>query len=139
LVREIFDELENNEADIDRSCTPSLLPSGRSASSNGSAFVFSNNWDKRGVTDRLEDLRPPASQILLMWRTFVDDAGPFLQVLHVPTVTKVMQKCEGRIEAMESSMEPLVFAISMAAVYPLTREEVRQSNSFLRDARKGHI
>ncbi len=77
------------------------------------------------MSDDLRDLRPLPSQMLFIWQVFVENVGPFVQILHSPTMRKVMEEGWGRTGALDPSMEPLMFAISMAALNPLTEEEVQ--------------
>lgn len=120
-VRETLDEPEKDKSNLDSSYKPSLLKSVRRSSFNSSSFVFNNGDGKE-----TPDLQALSSQIHLIWQTFAQNVGPFLQILHMPSVMKTIQDCKGLIDALDPSMQPLMFAISMAAVSSLAKEEVRQ-------------
>lgn len=75
--------------------------------------------------ENLDELRPLPAEMFFIWQSFVEIVSPFVHILHVPTVAKAIHGCRGRINTLDPSMEPLMFAISMATVNSLTDEEVR--------------
>lgn len=144
IIRETFDELAPEDADTDSVYGSSLLPAGKSAVGGNPGFVFGNSKGDDGDKNRenLDKLRPLPAEMFFIWQTFVDLVCPFVHILHVPTVGKIIQGCRGRINSLDSSMEPLMFAISMAAVNALTQEEVqdafnREKSEFLAQLRLG--
>ena len=58
----------------------------------------------------------------------MDNVDPFMKVLHVPTMTKVIRELRGSYHSLGSSMRALVLAISLAALMSLEDEEVSGSN-----------
>lgn len=122
LVRESF-ELQNGEPDLDSSLPPALSLSQRSFNITNSSFVFRMKCNEEAAT-RLDDLRPLPSQMLFIWQTYQEYVGPLVAVLHAPTVTKMILDCKGQIETLGPSVEPLMFAISTAAINSLSEEEV---------------
>ena len=55
----------------------------------------------------------------------MDNIDPFMKLLHVPTVTKVIREIRGSYESLNPSMQALVLAIAFAAIMSLEGEEVR--------------
>ncbi|KAI0486660.1 hypothetical protein F4859DRAFT_466453 [Xylaria cf. heliscus] len=74
-----------------------------------------------------ENLQPLPSQISYIWETFVENVDPFIKVLHVPTVGKMLKEAKGKFNSMARGMEALMFAISLAAVTSLQEDEVRDN------------
>jgi hypothetical protein len=75
-----------------------------------------------------EDLYPLPSQMLFLWQIYMDNVDPFMKVLHVPTMTKVIRELRGSYHFLGSSMQALVLVISLAAIMSLRDEEVSGSN-----------
>ena len=74
---------------------------------------------------RRDDLRPLPSQMPFLWQIYVDNVDPFIKVLHVPTMTKVIRDLRGSYESLSSSMQALVQVVSLVAILSLENEEVR--------------
>ncbi len=72
-----------------------------------------------------KEIRPLLSQMLFLWHIYVDKVDPFLKILHVPTMTKVVREIRGSYDSLSLSMQALVLAISLAAIMSLDGEEVR--------------
>ena len=77
---------------------------------------------------RREDLHPLPSQMLFLWQIYIDNVDPFMKVLHVPTMTKVIRDLRGNYYSLNPSMQALVLVISLAAIMSLEDEEVSNSN-----------
>ena len=75
-----------------------------------------------------EDLHPLPSQMLFLWEIYKDNIDPFMKVLHVPTMTKVIRELRGSYHHLGPSMQALVLVISLAAIMSLDDEEVSGSN-----------
>ena len=75
-----------------------------------------------------EDLHPLPSQMLFLWQIYMDNVDPFMKVLHVPTMTKVIRELRGSYHSLGPSMQALVLVISLAAIMSLEDEEVSGSN-----------
>jgi hypothetical protein len=75
-----------------------------------------------------EDLHPLPSQMLFLWQTYMDNVDPFMKVLHVPTMTKLIRELRGSYRSLGPSMQALVLVISLAAIMSLEDEEVSGSN-----------
>ena len=75
-----------------------------------------------------EKCHPLPSQMPFLWQIYMDRVDPFMKILHVPTMTKVIRELRGSYESLDSSMQALMLAISFAAVMSLESEEVRDSS-----------
>ncbi len=71
-----------------------------------------------------EALHPLPSQMLFLWQIYMDNVDPFMKVLHVPTMTKVISELRGSYQSLGASMQALVLVISLAAIMSLEDEEV---------------
>ena len=75
-----------------------------------------------------EDLHPLPSQMLFLWQIFMENVDPFMKILHVPSMTKVIRELRGSLSSLNPSMQALVMAIFLAAVMSLDDKEVSGSN-----------
>ena len=75
-----------------------------------------------------QDLHPLPSQMLFLWQIYTENIDPFIKVLHVPTMTKIIRELRGRYYSLDLSMQALLLAIALAAVISLEDEEVCQHN-----------
>ena len=57
----------------------------------------------------------------------MNNVDPFMKVLHVPTMTKVIRELRGSYHSLSPSMQALVLVISLAAIMSLEDEEVSAS------------
>lgn len=71
-----------------------------------------------------EDLYPLPLQMLYLWQIYIDNINPFIKLLHVPTMAKIIREIKGKYHSLDRSMQALVLAISLAAVMSLEDEEV---------------
>lgn len=79
------------------------------------------------ATAQQEDLHPLPSQMLFIWQIYMDNVDPFMKVLHVPTMTKIIRELRGNHHSLGPSLNALVLAISLAAIMSLECEEVSRS------------
>lgn len=118
------DDYEDDDEVVDSAYIP-IVQSSRTTNSNSApSFIFSNKLSNRANT---EDLRPLPSQMLFIWRTYVENVDPFIKILHVPTVSNMVYNSRGNFDLLPPSMEPLMYSVAFAAVTSLTSEEVRPS------------
>lgn len=82
---------------------------------------------------QLEDLNPLPLQMLFLWQIYVENVDPFMKVLHVPTMTKIIRELRGSYHSLDPSMQALVLAISLAATMSLENEEVQVNFSTDKD------
>lgn len=125
MIRETFDELGDLDTYVNAH-EQSLLPLNENASVSHPGFLFDSNRVKIGnnIREELDDLRPLPAEMFFIWQTFVEIVSPFVHILHIPTVEKMIYGCKGRINTLEAPMEALTFGISMATVNAMTEEEV---------------
>lgn len=71
-----------------------------------------------------EDLHPPPLQMQFLWQIYMDNVDPFMKVLHVPSMTKVIRELRGSYNSLDPSMQALVLVISFAACVSLEEDEV---------------
>ena len=76
-----------------------------------------------------EDLHPLPSQMLFLWQIYTENIDPFIKVLHVPTMTKIIRELRGRYSSLDLSMQALLLVIALAAIMSLEGEEVHQLNT----------
>ncbi|PKX93523.1 Zn(II)2Cys6 transcription factor [Aspergillus novofumigatus IBT 16806] len=122
LQQENINAASHEDDAADSIYTPSLQSSHRTISASATSFLFSSRSMSTAST---EDLRPLPSQTLFTWQTFVENVDPFIRVLHVPTICKMIPDSRGNFDVLPSSMEPLMFSIAFAAVKSLSSEEVQ--------------
>ncbi|KAH7237963.1 hypothetical protein B0J15DRAFT_453431 [Fusarium solani] len=115
-------EEEEGPDDVDSDYATSFQSSYRSTASSSSSFIFSNRSLSVVTPERL---RPLPSQMLFIWQTYVENVDPFIKVLHVPTVSKMIYGSRGNFDLLPPFMEPLMFSIAFAAIKSLTTEEVQ--------------
>ncbi|KAH7144293.1 fungal-specific transcription factor domain-containing protein [Dactylonectria estremocensis] len=110
----------------------STIPEAEPAGAPGNqGFVFGN----RGSPGNLDSLNPLPSQMLFIWQTFVDSVDPFIKVLHIPSINKVIRDLRGNFSSLGPKMEPLLFAISLAAITSMNDDAV--TTNF--NASKAHL
>ncbi|KAL9074834.1 MAG: hypothetical protein Q9161_001972 [Pseudevernia consocians] len=90
-------------------------------------FLLSNT----SAAPQREDLNPLPSQMLFLWQTYMDNVDPFMKVLHVPTMTKVIRELIGNHHSLSPSMQALMLVISLAAIVSLEDEEAHEQADLL--------
>lgn len=82
-----------------------------------------------GQSNPLESISHPAPNLMsFIWQVYVDNVDPFIKVLHVPTMTEVIQLSEGGFDKLSSGMQALLYSISLAAVASLSDVDVRTAS-----------
>ena len=76
------------------------------------------------AADQQEQIYPPPSQVPFLWQIYVETVDPFMKILHIPTMTKVIHTLRGSYQSLDSGMRALVLAIALAAVMSLNDEQV---------------
>ncbi|KAI1153383.1 hypothetical protein F4825DRAFT_266911 [Nemania diffusa] len=74
-----------------------------------------------------EAAQPLPSQVSYIWEIFVENVNPFIQVLHIPSISRAIKEVKGKFSLMARGMEALMFAISFAAVNSLREDEVEEN------------
>ncbi|KAK6336206.1 hypothetical protein TWF696_001769 [Orbilia brochopaga] len=78
-------------------------------------------------------LHPTPPQLLFLWQTFVDEIDPFIKVLHVPSMTRLIRELRGHYSSVGPGTEALVFATSFAAISILDEAEVKSNFNTSKD------
>ena len=97
-----------------------------SLSNHQSGSRFHNFLLRHTAAARLQDDScPPPSQMAYLWRIYVDNVDPFVKILHVPSMAKIIHEIQGSSQSLSPSMHALVMAVAFAAVMSLDDVEVR--------------
>ncbi|KAM0245660.1 hypothetical protein ACHAQJ_010500 [Trichoderma viride] len=89
-----------------------------------SDFYLGNACAEWEVPQGLDDLYPLPSQILFIWRTYVDNVDPFIKVIDVAALEEVMANLRGKFDLLRPSLQALLFAVSLAAITSLDEEDI---------------
>ncbi|CAM1501379.1 Fc.00g105410.m01.CDS01 [Cosmosporella sp. VM-42] len=110
-IRQIFEEDHFSDSDMSQDrvlkSSPSRVP-----------FVFGRGSEGENAS------QPLPSQVPFIWQTFVENVDPFMKILHIPTMSKVVRESKGKFNNLSSGGEALMFAISLATISSLTDSEV---------------
>ncbi|RBR20723.1 uncharacterized protein FIESC28_05240 [Fusarium coffeatum] len=72
----------------------------------------------------LDGLNPMPSQMLFIWQAYVENVDPFIKILHIPTVEKIIKELKGNFSSCGTATKALLFAISLAAITSMDEETV---------------
>jgi len=61
--------------------------------------------------------------VLFLWQVYVDNVDPFMEVIHVPTMTTIIREIRGSYASLKPSIRALVLVMSWAAILSLEDEE----------------
>ena len=70
------------------------------------------------------DLSPLPSQMLFIWQVFCENVDPFIKVLDTEATERSIRQVKSKLQTLDSEMEALTFAVSLAAVVSLDEPEV---------------
>ncbi|RMJ12244.1 hypothetical protein CDV36_008128 [Fusarium kuroshium] len=119
ILQAVHDVAEYSGSSSDSIMPEPGLESGPSPLSH-LGFVFGNP----DFAKALDGLNPMPSQMLFIWQAYVENVDPFIKVLHVPTIEKVVRELRGNFSSYGAKMEALLFAISLAAITSMNEEAV---------------
>ncbi|KAF3129343.1 hypothetical protein TWF703_008966 [Orbilia oligospora] len=71
-------------------------------------------------------IHPHPSQLLLLWQTYVDDIDPFIKILHIPSMTRLIRDLRGQYYSLKPATEALIFSISFAAISISAENDISQ-------------
>ncbi|KAJ4861312.1 fungal zn(2)-Cys(6) binuclear cluster domain-containing protein [Trichoderma breve] len=94
----------------------------RQSNSIYSEFYLGNQYT-RDVPQSLDALYPLPSQMLFIWRTYLENIVPFINVIDIAAVEEVVTNLRGKFDFLEPSLQALLFAVSLAAITSLHEEE----------------
>jgi hypothetical protein len=87
------------------------------------AFLFGHNLGPS--TPNLRELQPLPSQIPFLLDLFSENVNLFNQIVHIPTVTKLVRDLRGSgMSRLTPSNEALMFAIYYAAIISMEEDDV---------------
>lgn len=87
------------------------------------AFLFQHNLVSSAPDPR--EFRILPSQIPFLLNTFSENVNIFLQIVHMPTVSKMMRGMHGNdVSSLAPANQALIFAISYAAVTSMEEDDV---------------
>lgn len=87
-----------------------------------SEFFLGNQYT-RDAPQSLDALYPLPSQMFFIWRTYVENIVPFINVIDIAAVEEVVTNLRGKFDFLEPSLQALLFAVSLAAITSLDEEE----------------
>lgn len=87
-----------------------------------SDFYFGNTYTEM-FSQSLEDLYPLPSQMLFIWRTYVENVDPFIKVINVAVLDEVVNNLRGKFGSLQYSLQALLFAVCLASITSLGEEE----------------
>ncbi|KKP02558.1 hypothetical protein THAR02_05329 [Trichoderma harzianum] len=122
-VEHIFQGIQDVTSDISSSnLEATSLNSQRQSNSIYSDFYLENQYT-RDVPQSLDALYPLPSQMFFIWRTYVENVVPFINVIDIAAVEELVTNLRGKFDSLEPSLQALLFAVSLAAITSLDEEE----------------
>ncbi|KAL7952400.1 hypothetical protein V8C34DRAFT_319075 [Trichoderma compactum] len=102
-------------------------PASSSNSQVASNSIYSNfyleNQYTRGIPQSLDVLYHLPSQMFFIWRTYVKNIVPFINVIDIAALEEVVTNLRDKFESLELSRQALLFAVSLAAITSFDEEE----------------
>jgi hypothetical protein len=129
-----MDDSDSSDDEASSGKTPSSHGRGRTPEERH-GFLFRHNLSG-GIPDSKE-FHPLPSQIPFLLNVYADNVNQALQIVHIPTVSKMVRDL--RVNGMASltpSNEALLFAIYYAAISSMDEEDV--SCSSMPSMNRGH-
>ncbi|KAI0020238.1 fungal-specific transcription factor domain-containing protein [Xylariomycetidae sp. FL0641] len=120
-------ELAGNagESSEEEENTPSPAPGEMERSpSDRNAFLFGHNLNDGSPPVELRNLHPLPSQIPFLLGVFAENFNIILQVIHLPTVAKMVRDLRGDLRALTPLNEALLFSIYYAAISSMEEDDV---------------
>ena len=116
------DESDSSEDYASPGKTPSTQELERSPSERH-AFLFRHNLSPS--TPDLREFHPLPSQIPFLLDVFSENVNLFIQIVHIPTVTKMVRDLRGSgMTRCTPAQEALMFSIYYAAINSMEEEDV---------------
>ena len=78
------------------------------------------------ISMNLDHFHPPQTQILELWRVFLENVDPVTKVLHGPSLQPLISKASLGVSSKPKSLEALLFAVYSAAVVSLADQDCKQ-------------
>jgi hypothetical protein len=116
------DESDNSEDEASPGKTPSTQELERTPSERH-AFLFRHNLSPSAPN--LREFHPLPSQIPFLLDVFSENVNFFIQIVHIPTVTKMVRDLRGSgMTRLTPANEALMFSIYYAAVTSMEEDDV---------------
>ena len=116
------DESDSSEDEVSSGKTPSTQELERTPSERH-AFLFRHNLNSS--TPNLRELHPLPSQIPFLVDVFSENVNIFIQVVHIPTVTKMVRELRSSgMTSLTPTNEALMFSIYYAAITSMEEDDV---------------
>ena len=65
--------------------------------------------------------------MLYIWKTFVDCVDPIVKILHIPSMSIIINSLRGKFSSLGPGIKALLFAVSLAAAVALEEDEAVES------------
>ena len=119
------DESDSSEDEASPAKTSSTYELERTPSERH-AFLFGHNLSSSGPD--LRDFHPLPSQVPFLLDMFSENVNFFVQIVHIPTVTKMVRDMRGSgMARLTPANEALMFSIYYAAITSMEEDDVSSS------------
>ncbi|CAH0046953.1 unnamed protein product [Clonostachys solani] len=71
--------------------------------------------------------QPLPSQVPYLWQVYVDNVDPFIKILHVPSMGRIIKQTKGKFDSLSEGLRALMYVISLAAITSLDEIEVQEN------------
>ncbi|PKK49661.1 hypothetical protein CI102_5430 [Trichoderma harzianum] len=122
-VEHIFQGIQDVTSDISGSNLEATSSNSQRQSHSIYSDFYLGNQYTRDVPQSLDALYPLPSQMFFIWRTYVENVVPFINVIDIAAVEEVVNNLRGNFDSLEPSLQALLFAVSLAAITSLDEEE----------------
>ncbi len=115
---------ESDSSDVEASSGKSPSNGGiERTTSERNAFLFGHNLSS--PTHDLREFHPLPSQIPFLLNVFAENVNIIIQIVHIPTVTKMVRDLRGsNTTRLTPANEALMFSIYYAAIISMEEDEV---------------
>ncbi|KAL1970706.1 hypothetical protein VTN77DRAFT_4350 [Rasamsonia byssochlamydoides] len=124
-LQDILDPPSSDEDDY-----PSPGDSINSGSQNHDAFLFGY----QSVAHSLRNYHPTPTQLFVLWKTYEQNVGALVTVLHKPTIRNILVDASANLDSLDKNTEALAFSVYLAAVISMTPEQCMSDLGEERDA-----
>jgi len=116
------DESDSSDDEASSGKSPSTQKVERTPSEHH-AFLFGHNLSS--LTHDLCEFHPLPSQIPFLLDVFAENVNFIIQIVHIPTVTKIVRDLRGSdVTRLTPANEALMFSIYYAAIISMEEDEV---------------
>ncbi|KAL6697048.1 hypothetical protein J3F84DRAFT_371975 [Trichoderma pleuroticola] len=123
-VENIFQGIQDVASDISGSNFEATSSNSQVASNSIYSDFYLGNQYTRGIPQSLNDLYPLPSQMFFIWRTYVENIVPFINIVDIAALEEMVTNLRDKFDSLEPSLQALLFAVSLAAITSLDEEEI---------------